>query len=391
MSRATNERIRTAGLWAVAVALITVLTLGAGAIGPRAAQDESDDDERGIFFFRSDGAFLGVSTEEETGLAEGGARVAHVVRGSPADEAGLREGDIIVELGGDVIRGPLRLRQRIVEREPGTRVKIVVMRDGERVKLTAELGDRGERGDVTWFSDIPFDEEWAEEMAERSRELAEHYGDWYREHGEELAERQREWQEQYAEEWAGRYKEWAERYRDFEPRLRFDRHFDRSRPRLGVELIETTPELREHLGGSESAGVLVSKVLAGTPAERAGVRVGDLILSVDGVEVGTHGDLIRELREKAGRTIELEVGRDGRRTTLRPELPETDEDEAGGPRASIDARRELLRAMRPALREARAARAEALREEARSQREARRELRRQLREVARGAVLREAV
>ena len=36
-----------------------------------------------------------------------------------------------------------------------------------------------------------------------------------------------------------------------------------SRPKLGVQLVATTPELREHLGGGRDRGVLVGKVMSG--------------------------------------------------------------------------------------------------------------------------------
>jgi hypothetical protein len=99
-------------------------------------------------------------------------------------------------------------------------------------------------------------------------------------------------------------------------------NFVSSRPKLGVQLVTTTRELREHLGGSEDSGVLVSKVLSGMPAEAAGVQVGDLIMSVDGQSVGNSGDLIEALSDRSGDTVELEVLREGRTIRLDVELEE---------------------------------------------------------------------
>jgi C-terminal processing protease CtpA/Prc len=397
MSRATKQRFRKFGVAAAFVAVVTVALIAAGTPGSRA--DEGEDDDTISITLRADGGYLGVSTEEETEHSEGGARVTRVVEDSPADAAGILEGDIIVKIDDDVIRGPLRLRQRIVERDPGEEVEVVVIRDGKRRTLDVELGDRSEGfGYRTWVGDLKLDEEWARDLAERSREMAEQYRGWYEEHGDELLQQYEGWQEQYGEEWAERYREWAEQWKenyedwaedwsrkweesaeDWEPRYRFNWRFDSGRPKLGVQLVETTPELREHLGAAGDAGVLVSKVLDDSAAQDAGVRVGDLILSVDGEEIGSAGDLVRELRDKSGETIELEVLRDGRRMTLSPAIPEQDEEDSDGPRAlvmpplppvGVDARR----VEREVRRQAMAERREALRRQVEVRREVAREL-----------------
>ena len=50
---------------------------------------------------------------------------------------------------------------------------------------------------------------------------------------------------------------------------------------LGLTVQELTPEIAKHLGISESSGVLVSEVKAGSPAHRAGIRRGDVIKEID--------------------------------------------------------------------------------------------------------------
>ncbi len=91
------------------------------------------------------------------------------------------------------------------------------------------------------------------------------------------------------------------------------------RPMLGVQLVETTTELREHLGAGE-AGVLVGKVLEGSPAEEAGLQVGDVIVSVDGEPIRKSGQIGKQLQ--AGRTIEIEVIRDKRSMMIDAWIPE---------------------------------------------------------------------
>lgn len=99
---------------------------------------------------------------------------------------------------------------------------------------------------------------------------------------------------------------------------------------LGVNLTELTPELREHFGVREEAGVLVSKVEDGSPAEKAGIKVGDIITSVDGKATKTSWDIRSHLRRiEQEQAVPIEISRNGRSQTLTAtvtlrDLPEFD-------------------------------------------------------------------
>jgi membrane-associated protease RseP (regulator of RpoE activity) len=86
---------------------------------------------------------------------------------------------------------------------------------------------------------------------------------------------------------------------------------------LGVELTELTPELRSHFGAPDNAGVMVAHVQSGSPADKAGLKVGDIITGLDGKPIESSWNL----RERVGKldegaVVPIEIRRDGRLQTL---------------------------------------------------------------------------
>jgi len=73
-----------------------------------------------------------------------GLRLTGVRAGSPADAAGLRAGDVIVELGGRPVRDLYAYSDALYAHTPGERVDIVFLRNGERQTATVTLGKRGQ-------------------------------------------------------------------------------------------------------------------------------------------------------------------------------------------------------------------------------------------------------
>jgi S1-C subfamily serine protease len=74
-----------------------------------------------------------------------GVRLTGVSPGSPAERAGLRAGDVIVEFGGMPVGDLYQFTDALRARQPGDTVRVVVQRNGEPLTVTAVLGRRGQR------------------------------------------------------------------------------------------------------------------------------------------------------------------------------------------------------------------------------------------------------
>ncbi len=242
--------------------------------------------------------FLGVETEEETEYSEGGARITRVVDDSAADDAGLEKGDIIVEFDGRTIRGPRGLVQQIRSLDPGDEASITVVRDGREQTLEVVLGERpglfrygiGEGNHAILAPGTGCDDDDDCSFS------------------------------------------WSCSGDDCQS-FSFDLGGLRRGPMLGVQIVHVTDELREHFGGEEGSGILVSRIVPGSPAELGGIEVGDLIVAVDGNGVEDVGDIRNALQDKEGETFGVEVIRDGRSTTIDVSIPERDDERPTGPRA----------------------------------------------------------
>lgn len=96
-------------------------------------------------------AYLGVSTPnispfafEEGQQAPRGAYIGEVTPGGPADQAGIRSGDIVVRANDEVIDSFDDLLTIVAFQPPGTQLQLTVLRDGQEQQVTVTLGERPE-------------------------------------------------------------------------------------------------------------------------------------------------------------------------------------------------------------------------------------------------------
>ena len=262
------------------------LALAVGGAVSVAAQDRSERRRPNVMVLDGRGAQLGVSVSDVDVKGTAGVRIDDVDPDSPADAAGLREGDVVVEFDGERVRSA-RQFTRLVQETPGGRtVKIAVMRDGQKQILDATPENR-----VTL--DFGFDAERLREQLERSL------------------------REFHVEPPTFRYDDRGPRR--FEYRLpERVMPYAGGRGRLGVTVQSLTPELEEYFG-AKNGGVLVSSVTQDSAAAQAGLKAGDVITSINGRSVTGSGDLMRELGDLTGE-ITIGILRDRKEMTLKTVL-----------------------------------------------------------------------
>ena len=248
-------------------------------------------------FFVS-GNFLGVRTEEITrenmqryGLSgePRGVGIREVVKGSPAEKAGLRANDVIVRFDGEQVTSVRKLTRLIEESAPEHNARLTVLRGGAEQEMSARLTRR---------------EPFVSAAGENFFNLHSDMLDNALRFGDEAARNSEQWKR--AEEQAQRkWEEMAQKH----PRLFGERR------RIGVATSTLGKQLAEYFGVTH--GVLVSSVEAGSPAEKAGLKAGDIVTEVDGQKVEDSDGLTRALSAKEEGEVTLTVVRDRNRRTVR--------------------------------------------------------------------------
>jgi hypothetical protein len=95
-----------------------------------------------------------------------------------------------------------------------------------------------------------------------------------------------------------------------------------NRGRLGVRVDDLDKDMADALGIPSGKGALVREVIEDTPAQKAGIRAGDVIVRVGDATVDDTDDLTRALRERQGK-VSIELLRRGNRRTVDVDIPES--------------------------------------------------------------------
>jgi len=266
-----------------------------------------------------EGAYLGVLLEnvdaedaKELNLKEErGALVEKVMEDSPAEKAGLKKDDVILSMNGQPVESSAQLKRMIGESVPGRTARFLVIRDGKEQTLTAALG--GQKGASCKLKKM----EWEprEEDLERFEIRLRDKDDELHLKLKELKELEKTKELEMLE-----HLDELENLEVLEPEVDGQiRVFIGGRARLGVKLDSLTDQLGGYFGVKDGDGALITEVMKDTPAEKAGLKAGDIILSVDGEKIEDAGDVREILADKEG-PVELTVLRDRKEIKIKAEL-----------------------------------------------------------------------
>jgi serine protease Do/serine protease DegQ len=104
------------------------------------------------------------------------------------------------------------------------------------------------------------------------------------------------------------------------------------RGQLGVSMYTVTPDIAHSLGLPNPMGAMVSQVVEGSPAEKAGIRTGDVITSVNGQPVKSNSELRNTIGLlRVGDKVEIGMMRDGKPLRVTAVIADTSAELTGGP------------------------------------------------------------
>jgi serine protease Do len=206
--------------------------------------------------------YLGVSVSDLTpDLAQGfglpagskGALIQNVLPDSPAGKAGLHAGDVVTAVNGKAIESSSQLTRAVSAVRPGGKVALDLLRKGSRKEIAVVVAQRPDEDRIARGTD------------------------------------------------------------DGEPAPDGDRK--RKDEKLGVTVVQLTPELAREMRVQSDSGVVVTGVTADGPAEKAGVRAGDLILEVNLAAIAKVEDLASAVAKlKGGDVVNLRIRRGNQAT-----------------------------------------------------------------------------
>jgi serine protease Do len=206
---------------------------------------------------------------------EHGVEVTSVDVDSPADKAGVKVGDVVLEYNGQRVEGIEQFLRLVRETPVGRQVKLLISRNGANQTLTATTGSRPNTNFI-WSGD---------EFKFKMPQI----------HVPDMPRTLMMWQSRA----------------------------------LGVESESLNSQLGEYFGAKE--GVLVRSVIKGSPAEKAGLKAGDVITRIGNRKVTSPSEISTVLRSLSStKAIPVTIVRDRKETSVNVTIEEKSSEKMGG-------------------------------------------------------------
>jgi C-terminal processing protease CtpA/Prc len=253
------------------IAFVLGLMLAVTISGTSSACSQAQREKKVVVRESSRQGWLGVQIQDMTAeqakalkvTREEGALVTDVTAESPAEKAGVKEDDIVVEFGGRAIYDSDDLMKAVRRTKPGTKTELVVERKDGKKTLQVTVGKRKDSWTIASVPPVP----------------------------------------------------------PVAPRF----HIFRNSVTSGMHLTELTPQLGEYFGAPDGKGVLVEEVEEGSEGAKAGFKAGDVILRIGDEKIEDLSDISDALEDfKEGASAAVEILRKGSRQTLTLTVDEED-------------------------------------------------------------------
>jgi len=279
----------------LAVVFLVLAYLGVGAAPYSDAQQARV--ARDILVDVDGGGFLGIEMEDVTAdnmasyklATERGVIVRSVVKGSPAEAAGIQEKDVVLEYAGMPVFSATQIRRLVRETPVGRKVDVAVSRDGKKVPLSVRIAKREGPESISVL------------RSDGGPGTFLYRGPEGRSFGFRVP---------------------GGRGAQVLPGLEWlEEGVPASKPRLGVTLQPLTDQMADFLGVPGRKGVLVTSTVEGSPAAGK-LKAGDVIVQADNRAVEDPETLTKIVRGKdAGGKLELKIIRDRKEAIVTVDLP----------------------------------------------------------------------
>lgn len=196
---------------------------------------------------------------------ENGVLINEVVDGSPAQEAGLQDGDVIIKFKGQDLTDHKALTKAVGSSSPGEKVEVVVLRSGKKKTLKVELGEREEkiRAFLSDSDDLHFPHGGEDVFVWHSDGIG------------------------------------------------ADRGF------MGVEVDDINQQMGDYFDVEDGEGALITSVTEDSAAQKAGLKAGDVIVKIGDDDVESAGDVHAALAgTEPEQELDIQVIRKGKKKTM---------------------------------------------------------------------------